>query len=391
MTNKNKPKLEVSDLSVKFFTDEGQINAANRLDLAVRDGEIFGIVGESGSGKSVTARALLGIVHEPGEITEGEVLYRNAEIQSQSAKHPEAIDLCQLSPSALRGLRASKFSMVFQDAQSGFDPIYSVGEQIAEAIEAKKRMDGRSPLDGVPPYRLSDFLASKIIKSQEYISDKSYDEAIELLRRVGIPDPEHRVDDYPHEYSGGMLQRAMIAMALATEPDVLIADEPTTALDVTTQAEILELLKEIQNNTNMTIIIITHNLGVVARICDRVGVMYAGEIVETGPLRQILTKPTHPYTKGLISCIPDMDDPDQTIEPIKGDVPSLRDAEMDGSCKFMDRCPDAMDKCKSKPKDYVVNDDAGHTAKCYLAHEDSDDSVQDNKRSKEVPAMEEDK
>ena len=372
--------LRVEGLSTRFFTGEGQVNAVSDLDLTVERGEVFGIVGESGSGKSVTALSLMDLVESPGEITAGTVEYRNADLaEAMREDNPEAVDgefvdLRAIPATARRSLRGSSFSMIFQDPESSFNPSLTVGEQIAEAVEVQRRArarprSGEARTRGVE-YSLSSLLAATVVPSRGFVTDESRNRAVELLEQVGIPDPAKRAEEYPHEFSGGMLQRAMIAQALAGEPDVLVADEPTTALDVTIQAQVLSLLSKLQAETDMAIVLITHNLGVVARMCDRVGVMYAGEIVERGPLSDIFENPVHPYTQGLLGSVPTLSGPGGQLQPIEGNVPSLLDAEMDDRCYFADRCPKAMDHCLEKPPEFPVDGD--HETMCYLAERDYD-------------------
>ena len=242
------------------------------------------------------------LIESPGRITSGTVEYRNADLAAAVRENdPEAVDgefvdLRAVPPEVRRGLRGSSFSMIFQDPESSFNPSITVGEQIAEAVEVQRRASAlpRSTAARTAKYSLRSLVASTVLGSQKFVSEKSRERAVELLDEVGIPDPAKRADEYPHEYSGGMLQRAMIAQALAGEPDVLIADEPTTALDVTIQAQILDILNDLQAETGMTILLITHNLGVIARMCDRVGVMYAGEIVERGTLEDVFDDPSNP-------------------------------------------------------------------------------------------------
>ncbi len=379
------PILRVEDLCTRFFTKSGQVNAVESLSLSIDKGEVFGIVGESGSGKSVTARSLIRLIESPGEITSGSIEYRNPEVADQFADaHPDAVDgeyvdLAALPESAVRSLRGPSFSMIFQDPESSFNPTLTVGEQIAEAVEVQRRatsnprsVKARTSSSG---YSLRSYAYGAIMPNRGYVSSESMDQAIELLQQVGIPDPEERVHEYPHEYSGGMLQRAMIAQALAGEPDILIADEPTTALDVTIQAQVLNLLREIQEETDMTILLITHNLGVIARMCNRVGVMYAGEIVERGTLSDIFDEPVHPYTRGLLGSIPDLESAGGRLQPIEGNVPSLMDHEMGDRCYFADRCPKAMEACLDKPTDMDVKGSTGHEVKCVLAGMEYDESV----------------
>jgi peptide/nickel transport system ATP-binding protein len=363
--------LRVRGLSTRFFTAEGQVNAVSGLDMTIERGEVFGIVGESGSGKSVAALSLMDLVESPGEITAGAIEYRNAELAAELRdEHPDAVtgefvDLLQVPSSVRRALRGSKFTMIFQDPESSFNPSLTVGEQIAEAVEVQRRASAAPRLSRGVEYSFSSLLASAVLGSQKFVTSHSRERAVELLDTVGIPDPVQRAEEYPHEYSGGMLQRAMIAQALAVDPDVLIADEPTTALDVTIQAQVLKLLKDLQAETGMTTLLVSHNLGVIARMCDRVGVMYAGELVERGTLEDIFDEFVHPYTRGLLGSTPDLDEAGGRLNPIEGNVPSLIDSEMDDRCYFADRCPKAMSACLDKPPEIEIDED--HAARCYLA------------------------
>ncbi len=369
--------LKISDLSTRFFTSEGQVNAVERISLNVGEGEVFGIVGESGSGKSVTALSIVDLVESPGQITSGSIEYRNAELaDALEADYPDAVDgefvdVLSVPESVRRSLRGPSFSMIFQDPESSFNPSVTVGEQIAEAVEVQRRARAdprstRARTQGVE-YSLSGYLTSALLPSKRFVTTESKERAIELLEMVGIPDPVKRAEEYPHQYSGGMLQRAMIAQALAGEPDVLIADEPTTALDVTIQAQVLDILSELQREVGMTILLITHDLGVVARMCDRVGVMYAGEIVEQGTLADIFEENVHPYTAGLLGSVPVLDDVGGRLRPIEGNVPSLLDSEMGGGCYFADRCPKAMEECLRKPRTFDGPGSDDHVSMCYLA------------------------
>ena len=394
----SEPLLDVRDLTTRFFTEEGQVNAVESVDFIVHDGEVFGVVGESGSGKSVTALSVMDLVESPGEIVAGEVWYRDADLAGEMADdHPkavdgDAVDLRRVPSEVRRSLRGSSVSMIFQDPMSSFNPSITVGEQIAEAVEVQRRASAnpRSTRSRTQGFGLGSMVASTIVPTRDYVGEESHERAIELLDEVGIPDPEARAEEYPHQYSGGMLQRAMVAQALAGEPDLLIADEPTTALDVTIEAQILNLLADLQDDLGMAIVLITHDLGVIARTCDRLGVMYAGEIVEHGSLADVFDSPVHPYTQGLLGSIPDLDDPAPRLDPIEGNVPSLLAAEMDDRCYFADRCPKAMEECLDKPPSFAVDgtgvagrtdstgtsatgtdgrkaDTTAHTAKCYLA------------------------
>ncbi|NUC71626.1 ABC transporter ATP-binding protein [Haloterrigena sp. SYSU A558-1] len=367
--------LRVRDLSTRFFTQEGRINAVSELDVRIERGEVFGIVGESGSGKSVTARSIMDLVESPGRITDGEIWFDDAELADAVADdHPDAVDgtfvnLLELPERVRDSLRGTSFSMIFQDPESSFNPTLTVGEQLAEAVEVQRRASAtpRSTRARTREYSLASYALSTVLPSRTYVTPESRERAIELLELVGIPDPVERADEYPHEYSGGMLQRAMIAQALAGEPDVLIADEPTTALDVTIQAQILDLLDDLQAETGMTILLITHNLGVIARMCDRIGVMYAGEIVERGTLADVFDDHVHPYTEGLLGSIPDLEGARSRLEPIPGNVPSLLADEQDDRCRFADRCPKAMEDCLEHPPEYPAAGSDHHEARCVLA------------------------
>ena len=369
----NEEILRIEGLSTRFFTADGQINAVSDLNMTVRRGETFGVVGESGSGKSVTALSIVGLIESPGQITDGSLEYRNAELANAvRSDHPDAVDgefvdLLSVPDGIRRSLRGSSFGTIFQDPESSFNPTLTVGEQIAEAVEVQRRASSnpRSTRSRTQGYGFGAFVLDSIVPRRDFVDSESMSRAIELLETVGIPDPAERAEEYPHQFSGGMLQRAMIAQALAGEPDVLIADEPTTALDVTIQAQVLDLLDDLQAEIGMTTLLITHNLGVVARMCDRVGVMYAGEIVERGTLSDVFDDPIHPYTRGLLGSVPDLDGATGRLTPIEGNVPSLVDSEMEQRCYFADRCPKAMTECLDKPPTFEV--DGGHETACYLA------------------------
>jgi len=386
------PLLEVRELRTRFFMEDGTVNAVESIDFTVQEGEVFGIVGESGSGKSVTALSLVDLIESPGRITAGEIRYRNADLAAAVADdHPEAVDgdfvdLRQVPERIRRSLRGPSFGMIFQDPMSSLNPSLTVGEQIAEAVEVQRRASAnpRSTRARTQGYGVGSMLAGMVFDSREFVRPDSYDRAIELLDQVGIPDPEKRAHEFPHQFSGGMLQRAMIAQALAGKPDVLIADEPTTALDVTIQAQILDRLSQLQAEHGMTTVLITHNLGVIARLADRVGVMYAGEFVERGTLTDVFEAPVHPYTQGLLGSSPDLAGERDRLDPIPGNVPDLVDSEMPDRCYFADRCPKAMAECLSKPPDFAVDghadenlpgrpdDGDDHIAKCYLADHEYD-------------------
>ncbi|WP_313691055.1 ABC transporter ATP-binding protein [Halorarum halobium] len=375
--------LRVRNLSTRFFTSDGQVNAVESVDFDVRDGEVFGIVGESGSGKSVTALSVVDLVDSPGRITQGEVWYRDADLAAafeddrSEAVDGEFVDVRRLPEGARRSLRGPSFSMIFQDPMSSLNPSLTVGEQIAEAVEVQRRANAnpRRTRSRTQGYGMARFLTDALLPSRSYASTASHERAVELLDQVGIPDPAERAEEYPHQFSGGMLQRAMIAQALAGEPDVLVADEPTTALDVTIQAQILDLLRELQEEEDMSVVLITHDLGVIARMCNRVGVMYAGEIVERGTLSDVFESPIHPYTRGLLGSIPDLEDPAPRLQPIEGNVPSLLDSEMGERCYFADRCPKAMYDCLDPVPEYDVDRGSDeHAARCVLAEREFDEA-----------------
>jgi oligopeptide/dipeptide ABC transporter ATP-binding protein len=320
--------LEVNGLKVRFATEDGIVRAVDGVDFELERGKVLGIVGESGSGKSVTAMTLLGLTRDKNTRFEGEVLYRDQ-------------DLLSLPESRLREVRGNEIAMIFQDPMTSLNPVYTVGSQIVEAITTHEQ-------------------ASK---------SEAKRRAIELLRQVGIPNPQVRVDDYPHQFSGGMRQRAMIAMALSCNPDILIADEPTTALDVTIQAQILELLDRLRADFDSAVILITHDLGVVAEVADDIVVMYAGRIVERGAKRQLFYDPQHPYTWGLLGSIPRLDRPKpERLHSIEGTPPSL--INLPEGCKFRPRCPHAFEKCNEEPELKNRVDSPGHLDRCWLSVED---------------------
>ena len=322
------PKLlEVDDLRVKFLTEDGMLTAVDGVSFELDTGDVLAIVGESGCGKSVTSQTMMGLTRSPNARIEGSVKYKSEELLDA----PDEV---------LHRIRGEELAMIFQDPISALNPVYKVGAQIVEAIQAHEDV--------------SDEIAKR--------------RATELLAEVGIPDPARRVDEYPHEFSGGMRQRAMIAMALALEPNVLIADEPTTALDVTIQAQILRLLKRLNEDRGLAVIMVTHDLGVVADIADRVLVMYAGRVVESGSLDQIFYDPQHPYTWGLIGSITRLDrPPTHRLAQIKGQPPSL--IGLPAGCHFRPRCPHAFDRCTEPPGLEVRGGGAGHEDRCWLSAE----------------------
>ncbi|MER5274624.1 ABC transporter ATP-binding protein [Streptomyces sp. NPDC002809] len=296
--------LEVRDLHVEFHTRDGVAKAVNGVNYSVAEGETLAVLGESGSGKSVTAQAIMGILDmPPGKISGGEILFKDR-------------DLLKLKKEERRKIRGREMAMIFQDALSSLNPVLTVGEQLGEMFVVHRGM------------------SRKDAKAK----------AVELMDRVRIPAAKERVGNYPHQFSGGMRQRIMIAMALALEPSLIIADEPTTALDVTVQAQVMDLLAELQRELNMGLILITHDLGVVADVADKIAVMYAGRIVETSPVHDIYKAPAHPYTKGLLRSIPRLDQKGQELYAIKGLPPNL--LHIPPGCAFNPRCPMAQDVCR---------------------------------------------
>ncbi|HET8565286.1 MAG TPA: ABC transporter ATP-binding protein [Solirubrobacterales bacterium] len=320
------PLLAVRDLRVGFATEGGMLQAVDGVSFDLRPGEVLAIVGESGSGKSVTAQTLIGLTRSKNARIEGSV-----ELEGEQ--------LLEASDSSMRRLRGERIAMVFQDPMTSFNPVYRIGNQIVEAIRAHQGEVGK---------------------------DEARRRVVELFDSVGIPDAERRVDDYPHEFSGGMRQRAMIAMALALEPKVLIADEPTTALDVTIQAQILRLLEQLNRERGLATILITHDLGVVAEVADRVLVMYAGRVVEAGTLDEIFYDPQHPYTWGLMGSLTRLDRPrPHRLPQIAGSPPSL--LELPQGCPFRPRCPHEFSKCTQYPElEARLPDAPDHRDRCWL-------------------------
>jgi oligopeptide/dipeptide ABC transporter ATP-binding protein len=318
------PLLEVKDLKVSFRTEDGVVRAVDGVSYTVDQGDVLGIVGESGSGKSVSMLSVLRLINDPNMQVEGEVIYKGR-------------DLMKLHKDEMRDVRGAEIAMIFQDPMTSLNPVYRVGDQIIEAI----------------------------LIHQDIGKHAARRRAIELLHQVGIPSAEARVDDFPHQFSGGMRQRAMIAMALANNPDILIADEPTTALDVTIQAQIIELIDQLKDEFNSAVILITHDLGVVAEIANEIVVMYAGRVIERAPTRQLFYDPQHPYTWGLLGSIPRLDRPKQErLHSIEGTPPSL--ISLPEGCKFRPRCPHAFDKCTEEPELRNRVDDNAHLDRCWL-------------------------
>jgi len=328
-----KPVLSVENLQTAFFTDKETIRAVDGISFDIEPGETVGIVGESGSGKSVTARSIMGLIDNPGRVLDGSSIQFYGE------------ELTTKSKEEYRELRGSGIAMVFQDPLTSLNPVYTVGNQLKETIKINRNLESRSVTEL----------------------------AIELLEAVSIPDARRRMTEYPHEFSGGMRQRAVIAMALACDPDLLICDEPTTALDVTIQAQILELLKDLQENRNLSIMFITHDMGVIASIADRVNVMYAGEIVESAPVDHIYESPKHPYTQGLLESIPGRHPDEDRLRTIEGDVPTPNEEAT--NCRFAPRCPEAFDACSEVHPEHVqISESDEHTAACLLYPEDMNEA-----------------
>ncbi len=320
------PLLSVRNLKTYFYTDEGVVKAVDGLSYDLAKGETLGIVGESGCGKSVHALSLMRLIPSPpGKIVEGETIF-------------EGKNLLKLNDEDMRHIRGNRIAMIFQEPMTSLNPVLTIGEQIAEAVILHQRLDKKA----------------------------AWERAIEMLERVKMPEARERVRDYPHQFSGGMRQRVMIAMALSCNPSILIADEPTTALDVTIQAQILDLIRDLQKEFNMAVIMITHNLGVVAELCDNVVVMYAGKPIEHTDVRRIFQDPKHPYTWGLLHSIPKLYERKERLIPIEGQPPSLID--LAPGCSFAPRCPFVMEICNQEyPPDYPVG--PNHAARCYLYSE----------------------
>lgn len=334
--SKRKAILQVKGLRTSFFTDDGEIPAVDNIDFAVHEGEVLGIVGESGCGKSVTSLSIMGLVPSPpGKITGGEILFDNR-------------DLSKLSEKEMRKVRGNDVAMIFQEPMTSLNPLFTIGNQLMEAI-----------------------LIHKIGWSKQQAKTRT----IEMLTLVGLPRAEELMKDYPHQLSGGMRQRVMIAMALVCDPKVLIADEPTTALDVTIQAQILKLMKDLNERLNTAVLLITHDLGVVAETCERVVVMYAGKIVEEGPVETIFKDPQHPYTKGLLQSVPDMRFKKQRLYSIPGNVP--KPGSIKTGCRFAARCEFAFDKCLSENPD-LYQTSPEHKTRCFLYE---DQEVATNERT----------
>jgi peptide/nickel transport system ATP-binding protein len=325
--------VEVKDLKIHFFTDEGIVRAVDGVDLNIERGKTLCLVGESGCGKSVACRSFLQIVHSPGRIVSGQIMYH----QKLNNDQTDLIDIAKLHPKKkqIRDIRGKEISMIFQEPMTSLSPMYTIGNQIVETIRLHTRISKK----------------------------EAYQQAIQMLAKVGIPKPDRLVDEYPFRLSGGMRQRAMIAMALSCNPTMLIADEPSTALDVTTQAQILDLMLDLQQQYNMALLFITHDLGVVAEIADDVAVMYLGKIVEKSDADTIFNSPSHPYTQALLRSIPKITMRREELDPIKGMVPNPY--RRPGGCPFHPRCAKAIHECETKvPSTTQMGEN--HTVQCLL-------------------------
>jgi peptide/nickel transport system ATP-binding protein len=322
--NSSETLLSLENLNTSFFTSKGVVPAVSGVTLSIRPGEILGLVGESGCGKSVTSLSILGLVSPPGRIVAGRILF-------------EGRDLAKLDYNTMCGIRGNEIAMIFQEPMTSLNPVHTVGHQVSEAIIVHRRVT----------------------------REEARQRTLEMFRLVGIPEPETRLDSYPHQLSGGLRQRVMIAMALVCEPKLLIADEPTTALDVTIQAQILDLMRDLRDRLHTAIILITHDLGVVAELCDRVVVMYAGEVVEEAEIFALFEQPSHPYTLGLMGSIPGMEasmGADGHLQTIPGMVPNL--LHLPTGCHFHPRCPMARAVCREQAPP-LFDLGQGHTAKCW--------------------------
>jgi oligopeptide/dipeptide ABC transporter ATP-binding protein len=323
----SKHLLEVKNLRTFFYTDDGIVKAVDGLDFYIKKGEVFGLVGESGCGKSVTSLSIMNLIDTPGNIESGEIFFEGKNILSLSEKE-------------LTQIRGNHLSMIFQQPLTSLDPVFSIGEQIKEVFEIHKKLP----------------------------KDEIHKKTIDILKTVGIPDPESKINAYPHQMSGGQAQRVMIAMALALEPKLLIADEPTTALDVTIQSQILDLLRGLQNKFDTSIILITHDLGVIAEMADRVAIMYAGKIVEQTGVHKIFSVPLHPYTQGLLASVPILNQVKNELETIPGNVPNLID--LPPGCQFAPRCKKReeyqLDICSQIEPELFANRENNRAVRCWL-------------------------
>jgi oligopeptide/dipeptide ABC transporter ATP-binding protein len=334
----SKPLLQIQNLTTVYPTSNGVVRAVNGLNLTLEEGKVLGLVGESGCGKSTVLLSILGLVRSPGQVAEGEILFKGK-------------DMRQMNSRELRAIRGKEIAMIFQDPLSTLNPVFPVGEQIHETLRLHHMMD-----DGQrPPWPFD-----------RSIERKERERVINVMQEVGIPSPGSRYTAYPHQFSGGMQQRALIAIALSCNPALLLADEPTTALDVTIQAQILDLMQRINHEHKTAIIMVTHDLGVAAEFCDSIIVMYAGRIVERGSVEQVVENPQHPYTRGLLACRPRITIPRQPVAPIPGNVPDL--SSLPPGCPFAPRCSLAREVCSEGPVPQIEVQ-SGHFSRC-LAHYD---------------------
>ena len=331
--------LQINDLQTSFYTYAGEVKAVRGVSLHLNKGEAIGIVGESGSGKSITMMSLMGLLPDNGKIKSGQLIF-------------DGKDLAKLSEKEMEKIRGNDIGMIFQDPMTSLNPVFTIGNQIMEPL----------------------------IKHKKISKGEAFKQAVEMLKLVGIPSPEKRMKQFPHEFSGGMRQRAMIAMSLVCAPKLLIADEPTTALDVTIQAQILELMKDLKEKIDMSIILITHDLGVVADVCSRIYVMYGGTIVESGTSRDLFYNSMHPYTWGLLKSIPNpKEDIKERLYPIEGTPPDL--LKPPAGCPFAPRCEHTMKICLTeRPPHFEINE--GHFSACWLNHPQSPEKMADLKRGK---------
>lgn len=328
-TSDNNTILEVKNLKTYFYTEDGVVKSVDGVDFSVKRGEVLGLVGESGCGKSVTSLSIMRLIAQPGKVVEGEIVF-------------DGKDILKIPESEMVHIRGNRISMIFQQPQSSLNPVFRVGDQIAEVLDIHQSLGKKA----------------------------GWDRAVELLRMVGIPDAERRAQAFPHELSGGMAQRVMIAMALACVPELLIADEPTTALDVTIQAQILDLMRDLRDKVNSAIIFITHDLGVVAEMCERVAVMYAGQIVEQTDIRTLFAEPRHPYTMGLIGSIPVLGQIKESLDVIPGSVPNL--VNLPKGCRFAPRCKFRIEHNLAICTDQLPSlrpISEGHWIRCWLYHD----------------------